>query len=145
MRWLSRLAGAISEASFDLEGAGSVGSMSIPGQAQLEFPEGRVRVTYEQGTGHAAGVFGSDSGPPKAPQMPGLSVRHADGGEQIEFRRFGGAKARVDAGRTRALIGSLMVPEPGTYLIDAPEPFDEPLAEHFGHYEVGPDPKLLFG
>ena len=144
-----RLKGAVVEATFNVKGAGTLGSMSIPGKAELELPAGRVRVTYEQ-TGRM--VRGSESADPtfggmtKGPQMPRMSVRPRAGGEPLEFERFGGVNTgHVGEDKIRALVGSLVVPEPDAYVIDAPEPFNDPAIEaNFTPLIIGTDTKLLF-
>ena len=103
------------DVGFSVTQAGSLGRMEIPGEAELAFPAGVVRVTFVEPPGPPRWFIGSK---PKAPALPKLVVHGAGG-----FERFGGRNVSRAADGTRGLAGTVEIPRPGRYRVSCPEPF----------------------
>ena len=87
------------------------GKVPVPGQAQVELPEGDVDIYYSEGIDPDAGVALN------TPDDLQYTVT-GPAGQQLPTSSRGGDSKSTDDGMTR-LIGALQAPEDGPYTIEA--------------------------
>ena len=113
-----------------LKSAGSLGSVPIPGEAEIELPAGEVRVTYE----HRLTTM-VDERAERLSRWPEVEVEIED----LEFvRHEKSASVHEPSGLRRTAIGAVAVREAGSYKVRAS-------AEDEFYSRRGLEPKLLFG
>ena len=98
--------------------ASRYGSVPVPGEARLTLPEGRVKLTYQEGVHSTGGGEGSiDFYVPSALALtfsPPLELKESTGHNASTIASFlpGGPRSRVR-------IGNVMVPAAGDYVLRA--------------------------
>src|SRR5262245_41233345 len=103
--------------------ADDYGFISIPGQTTVTVPAGGMKLTYQESR-RAAGD--EDTIYFSAPDSLEVKVTSAAGGEPLEIKGPGfggmGSSRSTQSGRSRDLIGTVQITEPGTYTITAASP-----------------------
>ena len=103
--------------------AGRYGAMSVPGQATLTLPAGKVKVTYQEAVHTSGGGEGEISFYP--PSDLDVVVAPVAGGQELRPDPGVGGSAETVAGflpggpRSRRRVGFLEVPAAGQYVVRA--------------------------
>jgi len=100
--------------------ADDLGAFPVPGETTVTAPAGKLKIRYQESYKAASHGDSIDFGVPDALQV---QVTNAGGGEPLEIKGPGfrgmGESLDTGSGWSRALVGTVQIPEPGTYTITA--------------------------
>jgi hypothetical protein len=116
--------------------ADDYGMFMIPGESTVTVPAGKLKISYQEE--YKAGTDSFDDIDFAVPGQLQVTVTNDATGEQMEIKGPGfkgmGESLNVGSGWSRALVGTIQVPQPGSYTVKA-----EPAIEG------GVEPKILLG
>ncbi len=100
--------------------AGDYGSFPVPGETTVTVPAGKLKISYQESYKASSSGDSIDFGTPAALQV---QVTSAAGGDPLPikgpgFRGMGGS-LNTGSGWSRSLVGTVQIPEPGSYTITA--------------------------
>ena len=100
--------------------ADDYGSIPVPGETTVTVPAGGLKLTYQESRRAASD---EDTIYFAAPDSLDVKVVPAAGGEPLEIKGPGfrgmGSSRSTQSGRSRDLIGTVQITEPGVYTITA--------------------------
>jgi hypothetical protein len=105
-------------------GADDYGTVEVPGSAELDLPAGTVRLTYqEQKRSSNEGTDGINEIDFSAPGTLQVTVTPVGGGQPLSLTAPGawgmGSRKSTTFGISRDEIGTVEVPQAGTYVVRA--------------------------
>jgi hypothetical protein len=99
--------------------AGDIATFPVPGEARVTLPVGKVKLRYQESYRAWSGDDGIDFGVPEKLQVEVASPE----GESLDIKGPGfrgmGASLEVGGDWSRALVGTVEIPQPGEYTITA--------------------------
>jgi hypothetical protein len=115
--------------------AGDYGMFMVPGESTVTVPAGKLKISYQEEYKASAHDDEIDFGVPGQLQ---ITITNDATGEPMEIKGPGfrgmGESLNTGSGWSRALVGTVQVPQPGSYTVKA-----EPAIEN------GVEPKILLG
>jgi hypothetical protein len=114
--------------------ADDYGMFMVPGETTVTLPAGKLRISYQEEYTAGGDEDSIDFGTPDALQV---TITGPSGKAlEIDGPGFGGMGASLNTGRgwSRALVGTVQIPEPGSYTVTAGP-----------QIEGGVEPKILLG